>query len=293
MTGFGRGISSSPANKITAEIKSLNSKQLDLTMRVPSLYREMEGNIRNLVAGRVERGKVDLIVYLEHLGENSPSVLNIEVLKAYKRQIELLDEALGIDSPSDWHSTLLRLPEVMKTENPELSDSDREALTTAVNEAVGQLMDFRRAEGEKLYSFFVEKIRNIGLLLAEIEPFETERVEKIKARIFEHLEKLTGVDYDAGRLEQELIYYVEKLDVSEEKLRLKSHLNYFLETMGPEREEIEGSLGKGKKLGFISQEMGREINTLGSKSNNAEMQKIVVRMKDELEQIKEQVLNVL
>ena len=293
MTGFGRGVASSDSNKITVEIKSLNSKQLDLTMRVPSLFREIEGNLRNSIARDVERGKVDFIIYLEHIGVASPSVINIDVLKAYKQQIEMLDAALGIEQPVDWHSTLLRLPEVMKTENPDLSDDDRKALDQAVEEAVSQFVDFRKAEGEKLFEFFVEKIRNIESLLGEIEPFETERVEKIKTRLRDHLEKLNGVDYDAGRLEQELIYYVEKLDVSEEKLRLKSHLNYFLETLGKKSEKMEGTCGKGKKLGFIAQEMGREINTLGSKSNNAEMQKIVVRMKDELEQIKEQVLNVL
>lgn len=293
MTGFGRGSASSDTNKITAEIKSLNSKQLDLTMRVPSLFREMEGTLRNVIAKDVERGKVDLIVSLEHIGPNSPSVINIEVLKAYKKQIELLDEALGIEPPADWHATLLRLPEVMKTENADLSEEDRSALRHAVAEALAQFIEFRKTEGEKLYGFFVEKINNIGNLLAEIEPFEAERVEKIKSRICEHLEKLTGVEYDAGRLEQELIYYIEKLDVSEEKQRLRSHLHYFLETLGPKEENLGGVLGKGKKLGFISQEIGREINTLGSKSNNAEMQRIVVRMKDELEQIKEQVLNVL
>lgn len=293
MTGFGRGIASSDANKITVEIKSLNSKQLDLTMRVPSLFREMEGTLRNIAAKDVERGKVDLIISVEHIAPAAPSVINIEVLKAYKNQIELLDEALGIEPPADWHATLLRLPEVMKAENPDLSDDDREALRQALAGALAQFMEFRKTEGEKLFVFFEEKIRNIAGLLSRIEPFEAERVEKIKARLSEHLEKLKGVEYDAGRLEQELIYYIEKLDVSEEKQRLASHLHYFVETMGSKEENLVGPLGKGKKLGFIAQEIGREINTLGSKSNNAEMQKIVVMMKDELEQIKEQVLNVL
>lgn len=293
MTGFGRGVASSETNKITVEIKSLNSKQLDLSMRIPSLLRESEGNLRNIIAHALERGKVDVMLFAERIGANSPSFLNTELLKAYKMQIENLDKILGIDPPADWHATLLRLPDALIPDNTELSDDDRKALREAAGQALSQLVDFRKSEGEKLFCFFEEKIKNIGNLLAQIEPFETERVERIKTRLFEQLEKLPGVEYDAGRLEQELIYYIEKLDVSEEKQRLNSHLNYFLETMGPSDETPEGTMGRGKKLGFISQEMGREINTLGSKSNNAEMQKIVVMMKDELEQIKEQVLNVL
>lgn len=290
MTGFGRGTASSPRKKITVEIKSLNSKQLDLSMRVPSYLREKELECRNIVATALERGKIDFIASSENIGAEGAPTLNIDLLKEYKCQIEEMDALLGIDNPADWHTTLLRMPDIFRIEPAELSDLDVEAFYDATRMAIQALTDFRKTEGERLYRFFHEKIQNISSLLADVEPFEKERVAKIKARLTDQLEKIPQAEYDKGRLEQELIFYIEKLDISEEKLRLRSHLSYFLETMGPESEPH--AMAKGKKLGFIAQEMGREINTLGSKSNNAEMQITVVRMKDELEQIKEQVLNV-
>lgn len=292
MTGFGRGVATSPRKKITVEIKSLNSKQLDLFMRSPALFRQLEVELRNMLSSRLERGKVEMTATAENIGVSSDVTFNLSVLSGYKEQLEKMAEALGIGVPADWYSTLMRLPDVISTSSEELNEQDAEAYNKAVTEAVDALISFRIAEGRKLYDFFVQKISNIRQLLVQVEPFEKSRVEKIKSRIEEQLAQLHGVDYDKGRLEQELIFYIEKLDVSEEKLRLASHLDYFLETMGAPEGQRAAS-GQGKKLGFIAQEMGREINTLGSKSNNAEMQKIVVMMKDELEQIKEQVLNVL
>lgn len=290
MTGFGRGIATAIDRKITVDVKSVNSKQFDLSVRVPQRYREMEAPLRNLLMERMERGKVETVIVVEVSGEEGMVQLNIEALKHYKRQIELLDSELGLESPADWHQVLLRMPDAMKNEDNILGEDEKKAFLEAAAGAVDALTEFRREEGAKLYDFFNEKIANIRALLAEVEPYEEERVPKIKARLEEQLEKLTSIDYDKGRLEQELIFYIEKLDISEEKQRLAAHLDYFLKTM---EEDNDTGRQKGKKLGFISQEMGREINTLGSKSNNAEMQIIVVKMKDELEQIKEQVLNVL
>lgn len=291
MTGFGRGTVSSPNKKITIEIKSLNSKQLDLTMRVPSYFRELEVEARNSIAAAIERGKVELAALVENLKPEAPATVNTEVLGVYKSEIEEMGRKLGIGDPADWYAVLLRLPDALKTDLSRIDEADTEAFRQAVEEACAALRESRLREGRKLYTFFTEKVKNIGSLLSEVEPFENERVVKIRAKLEEQLARIPGVEYDRGRLEQELIYYIEKLDVNEEKLRLRSHLNYFIETLGGE-EDIPAA-GQGKKLGFIAQEMGREINTLGSKANNADMQRIVVRMKDELEQIKEQVLNVL
>lgn len=285
MTGFGRSIVEYNHNKIIAEVKSLNSKQFDLLMRVPGYYRELEPELRSVLAEQLQRGKVDLTITLENLGEASV-VLNVEAMEHYKRQIEDMCTRLNIAWPTDWVGQLMRMPDAMKSEVRLLSDSERNIVKGAVVKAAHALTDFRRTEGAKLEVFFADKICRIGELLSEVEPFENSRVAKLRERLEAQLQKLQGVEIDAGRLEQELIYYIEKLDVTEEKTRLRAHLNYFTETMG-------GEPGQGKKLGFIAQEMGREINTLGSKSNNAEMQRIVVKMKDELEQIKEQVLNVL
>ena len=283
MTGFGRSIVEYNHNKIIAEVKSLNSKQFDLLMRVPGYYRELEPELRSVLAEQLQRGKVDLTITLENLGEASV-VLNVEAMEHYKRQIEDMCTRLNIAWPTDWVGQLMRMPDAMKSEVRLLSDSERNIVKGAVVKAAHALTDFRRTEGAKLEVFFADKIRRIGELLSEVEPFESSRVAKLRERLEAQLQKLQGVEIDAGRLEQELIYYIEKLDVTEEKTRLRAHLNYFTETMA-------GEPGQGKKLGFIAQEMGREINTLGSKSNNAEMQRIVVKMKDELEQIKEQVLN--
>ncbi len=291
MTGFGKGCANSSTRRITAEIKSLNSKQLDLMMRVPPVLREMEVEVRNIIASRLERGKVDMGVTVEMTVPEAPAHLNSEVIADYKRQFEDLSDSLGLPSPTDWYSVLMRMPDALKTETAKLEDEDREAFREAVELATRALTDFRRTEGEKLYRFFIKKIENIRTLLDSVEPFENERVPKIRQRLEDMLTRLDSIEYDKGRLEQEMIFYIEKLDVNEEKLRLRSHLNYFLETLGGEEDDFV--TGQGKKLGFIAQEMGREINTLGSKANHAEIQKIVVKMKDELEQIKEQVLNVL
>lgn len=288
MTGFGKASAEVQCKKITVEIKSLNSKQMDLSTRVPASLRELEIEMRNRVSARLERGKVDLTVSVESLaGAPAQVKLNLASLQAYKHQIQQASAQLGIPEPSEWYSILMRFPDVLITEgNDDVDEEMRDALIAATDQAVEQLMAHRRAEGIRLEEFFAPRIEQIASLLKDIEPFEAERVPQIRARIEDGLLKIPAVDYDKGRLEQEMIFYIEKLDVNEERQRLAQHLRYFIETM-------EGHHGQGKKLGFISQEMGREINTLGSKSNHAEMQRIVVKMKDLLEQIKEQVLNVM
>jgi uncharacterized protein (TIGR00255 family) len=287
MTGFGKSTVQVLNKKITVEIKSLNSKQMDLNTRVPGSYRGSELSLRNLVAKRLQRGKADMSVSVETLGGEAPAKLNLSALAAYKRQVVYASEVLGIKCPDDWYSVLLRFPDTLRTDlDEDAADEEIEALTKATEEAVNKLMDYRRAEGIKLEEFFTIRIRKIANLLEQIAEYENERVPKIKARIEEGLSKISIVEYDKGRLEQEMIFYIEKLDVNEEKQRLAQHLSYFMET-------LSGEPGQGKKLGFIAQEMGREINTLGSKSNQADMQRLVVMMKDELEQIKEQVLNVM
>lgn len=291
MTGFGRGSAQTQTKRVKVEIKSLNSKQLDLSLRVPSNFRELEVTMRPPIATKLERGKVELTATVENLGAESATTVNVELLAAYKAQIEDAARRLNLPEPDDWYSVLMRLPDAMKTDVGHLSEEDAEAFDKACEEALDSLVEFRRKEGRKLYSFFVEKIGIIRRLLEEVAPYEEGRVPKIRERLEEQLERLSSIEYERGRLEQELIFYIEKLDVTEEKLRLATHMNYFMETLGDETSCP--SQGQGKKLGFIAQEMGREINTLGSKSNNAGMQKIVVKMKDELEQIKEQVLNVL
>lgn len=288
MTGYGKTTLELPDKKINVEVKSLNSKALDLSTRIASLYREKEMEIRNEIAKMLERGKVDFCLWIEKKeGEQSATPVNSELIAAYYRQLKTIVEETGIPEPADWLGTLLRMPDVMtKAENTELTEEEWEAAHTAVKEALNRLVEFRKQEGAALEKKFREKIANIAALLDTVEPFEKERVGKIKERIVEALENNIGVNYDKNRLEQELIYYIEKLDINEEKQRLSNHLKYFIST-------LENGSGQGKKLGFIAQEMGREINTLGSKSNQAEMQNIVVQMKDELEQIKEQVLNVM
>ena len=292
MTGFGRGVCASQQKKITVEIKSLNSKQLDLFMRSPALYRQAETEVRTELTALLERGKVEYTAQAENIGSHAACCLNTDLLEIYKRQISEAGSRLGIGDPQDWYNVLLRMPEAIGTPSDELDPDDREAYMNASREAAEALVNFRIMEGAKLYDFFALKIEAIRRLLAKVEPFEKQRVEKIRLRLEEQLGQNKGVEYDRGRLEQELIFYIEKLDVSEEKLRLRSHLDYFMETMGERDGRFSGG-GHGKKLGFIAQEMGREINTLGSKSNDADMQRLVVMMKDELEQIKEQVLNVL
>lgn len=287
MTGFGKAIVELPTKKITVEIKSLNSKQLDLSLRVPPTLREHEMDLRNIIARNLERGKVEASVYVENTAGDTSVQFNIPLMKAYKAQYELMAKELGIAEPQDWYSLIVRFPDVLKSDVPTETDSSTvEAVTNAMQQAVDALMEYRRAEGHKLDEFFSTRIEKIRSLLSEVPKYENERVARIRARLEEHLTKLPQIEYDRSRLEQEMIFYIEKLDINEEKQRLTQHLNYFLDTM-------KAPHGQGKKLGFMSQEMGREINTLGSKSNHAEMQCLVVRMKDELEQIKEQVLNVM
>ena len=287
MTGFGKVTAELPTKKVTVEIKALNSKQLDLSTRIPSIYKEKEMQIRSRLLQTLERGKVDFAIYIEYIGKEASSQINQEAVMSYFAQLKELSDKLGISAPSSWDELqlVLRMPDVIKTDPVEVDEEEWNVVKQAIDEAIQHLCDFRIQEGAMLQKLFTQKVSNIAALLNDVEPYEKERIEKIKGRILDNLEKL-AVDYDKNRFEQEMIYYIEKLDVNEEKNRLDNHLKYFLETM-------ETGHGQGKKLGFIAQEMGREINTLGSKSNHADMQKIVVRMKDELEQIKEQVLNVL
>ena len=287
MTGYGKAVVTFKEKKINVEVKSLNSKALDLSTRIAPLYREKEMEIRQKVAQTLLRGKVDFSLWVEKDAVCDATPINAGLVENYYRQIKTIAQQTGIPEPQEWFATLLRLPDVTtKTDVEVLSEEEWKVVCEAIDEALTQLVDFRRQEGAALQRRFEGNIQCIGELLASIEGYETSRVEKIRARIVEGLAAIPEVDYDKNRLEQELIYYMEKLDISEEKQRLANHLAYFKETM-------ENGSGQGKKLGFISQEMGREINTTGSKSNMAEMQNIVVQMKDQLEQIKEQVLNVL
>ena len=287
MTGYGKAVVTYKEKKINVEVKSLNSKTLDLSVRIAPLYREKEMEIRQTVAKATERGKVDFSIWIEKDNVVDATPINASLLDNYYHQIKEISAKTGIPEPQDWYATLLRMPDVLtKTDVEVLEDGEWEAARKAIDEALQQLCDFRKQEGAALQKKFTEKIDNIAELLESIEPYEKSRVEKIRSKIVDGLKNIPEVDYDKNRLEQELIYYIEKLDISEEKQRLANHLKYFRETMD------EGH-GQGKKLGFIAQEMGREINTTGSKSNQAEMQNIVVKMKDELEQIKEQVLNAL
>ena len=288
MTGYGKAVVAFGDKKINVEVKSLNSKTLDLSTRICPLYREKEIEIRQAIAKTLERGKVDFAIWTEKNAASDATPINKELMKAYYKQICDIVATTGIPQPQDIFATILRMPDVMtRTEIEELTDEEWARVRQCIDNALEQLLAFRRQEGAALQRKFEEKIDNIEKLLAEIEPYEKSRVEKIRQRIIDGLASIPEVEYDKNRLEQELIYYIEKLDISEEKQRLTNHLNYFRETMN------EDEHGIGKQLAFLAQETGREINTTGSKSNNAEMQNIVVKMKDELEQIKEQVLNAL
>ncbi|MDR1679829.1 MAG: YicC family protein [Prevotellaceae bacterium] len=287
MTGFGKATADIYGKKVSIELKSLNSKQFDLSMRLSGAYREKEIDIRNEIAQRLERGKVDLVLNIDGVSRDGSSLINQTLVENYYEQIRQLAEKMSIPVPADWFSALLRLPDILKTDSQELSDDEWQQLQRLIVDACTRLDAFRTQEGATLQAVFEEKIANIKRLSTEISRYDTERVEHIKNRLRENLLSINDkVKFDPNRLEQELIFYIEKLDVNEEKVRLANHLEYFLETMNEKN-------AQGKKLGFIAQEIGREINTLGSKSNHSEMQKIVVLMKDELEQIKEQVLNVL
>ncbi len=286
MTGYGKAVAELPNKRITIEIRSLNSKQFDLSTRIPSVYREKELILRNMLSRRLERGKVDLTMNVDLIARDVTSKIDPYILRQYHRELTALASEMGVDTPDDWFSVLLRLPDVMKQENETLTEEEWLGIEKAIGEALEELNRFRQQEGEMLQQVLTGKIASIRALLAAVEPFEAERTEKVKSRLYEALANLEGVEVDRNRLEQEMIYYLEKLDVNEEKTRLAHHLDYFTETLHEESSQ-------GKKLGFIAQEIGREINTLGSKSNQSGMQRIVVQMKDELEQIKEQILNVL
>lgn len=287
MTGYGKSVVTFNEKKINVEIKSLNSKALDLSTRIAPLYREKEMEMRQMISKALVRGKVDFSIWIEKDASLDATPINSALVENYYHQIKDIAAKTGMPEPQDWFSILVRMPDVMsKTEAEVLTDEEWAVARGGVEQALQALVEFRKQEGAVLYNKFSEKLDNIGSLLASIEPYEKSRVEKIRSRIVEGLKSIPEIEYDKNRLEQELIYYIEKLDINEEKQRLANHLKYFRETMND-------GIGQGKKLGFIAQEMGREINTTGSKSNQAEMQNIVVKMKDELEQIKEQVLNVL
>ncbi len=287
MTGYGKAVAETGGRKVIVEIKSLNSKAMDISTRIMSAYREKELDIRSRITAALERGKVDFSLYLDT--QNTPQTsqnIDLEAFMNYQKMFNEVTLKTGLE-PEDEFSLILRMPDVMSSSQPdEVSDEDWAAVSDAVDRAIAALVEYRKVEGAALEKKFREKISNISELLQSVAPYEKERVAKIKERIRTSLQETIGKDYDENRFEQEMIYYIEKLDISEEKQRLANHLDYFIKTM-------EEGHGQGKKLGFIAQEMGREINTLGSKSNQAEMQNIVVRMKDELEQIKEQVLNAM
>lgn len=287
MTGYGKATAVYNGKKINIEIKSLNSKAMDLSTRIASLYREKEIEIRSMISTTLERGKVDFSLWVEKDDNLTATPINANILENYYKQIQTISSERNIPLPADWFATLLKMPDVLtRAEVEELSDEEWAVVKAGIEEAIQKLVEFRKQEGAALYKKFSEKLENISALLQSIEPYEKSRTEKIRQRIIDGLNSIPEVEYDRNRLEQEMIYYIEKLDINEEKQRLANHLKYFKETM-------DLGHGQGKKLGFIAQEMGREINTTGSKSNQAEMQQIVVKMKDELEQIKEQVLNVM
>lgn len=287
MTGYGKAECLLADKKLTIEIKSLNSKQLDTNTRLPSLYREKEMDIRQLLASELERGKVECSFYYELSGDATPGVINEPVVKAYYEQLYKISGELGLESSLELLSTVMRMPDTIRNDKAELNDQEWTEVKVALNEALDQVNSFRMQEGKSLDSDLRQRVKAISQKLDRVEPYEKERIDLIRERIEKHMDELAMKDsVDENRFEQELIYYMEKLDISEEKVRLANHCLYFLETM-----EDQGPAGK--KLGFISQEMGREINTLGSKASHKEIQKLVVEMKDELERIKEQVLNIL
>jgi uncharacterized protein (TIGR00255 family) len=287
MTGFGKSVCEFQNKKIVAEIKSLNSKQMDISTRVSGLYREKDIEMRSRIAQVLERGKVDFALYTDNTSAEANCHINTSVFEDYRKQIVALAAATGLEEPKDWFQLLLKIPDVMKTEVQDLDEDEWNVAQTAIDNAISQLIVFRKQEGEGLEKFFLSKITNIENLLAEVPNYERARIDKIKSRFEDNLKSLEDkITYDQNRVEQELIFYIEKLDISEEKQRLANHLKYF-------RDTLANGESQGKKLGFIAQEMGREINTLGSKANHSELQIVVVKMKDELEQIKEQVLNVL
>ena len=287
MTGYGKATAETGNRKVIVEIKSLNSKAMDISTKIIPAYRDKELDIRSRITAALERGKVDFSLYIDAATTSGAQAINVPVFKSYLEQIKAVAAETGAPMPADMFPVILRMPEVLSTNQmEEVSDEEWAAVSKAVDQAINALVEYRKVEGAALEKKFREKISNISALLASVEPYEKDRVAKIKERMRASMQDAVGKNYDENRFEQEMIFYIEKLDISEEKQRLTNHLDYFIKT-------LEDGHGQGKKLGFIAQEMGREINTLGSKSNQAEMQNIVVRMKDELEQIKEQVLNVM
>jgi uncharacterized protein (TIGR00255 family) len=282
MTGFGKASLQLPTKKITVEIKSLNSKGLDLNTRMPSVFREMELGLRNQISQRLERGKVDFSLYVEVTGEETTSKINVPIVKGYINQMKAV---IPTADETELMKMAVRMPDALKTERDEIDENEWKQIQTVIDEALENIANFRKDEGASLEKEFQLRIANINNLMNEAVSYDAERVETVKTRLRTALDELK-VNVDENRFEQELIFYLEKYDITEEKVRLGNHLNYFLET-------LNGTEANGRKLGFITQEMGREINTMGSKSNHTEMQKLVVMMKDELEKIKEQVLNVL
>lgn len=282
MTGFGKASLQLPTKKITVEVKSLNSKGLDLNVRMPSIYREMELGLRNLLAQKLERGKVDFSLFIEITGEETSSKINTPIVKGYIAQMK---EIIPNADETELMKMAVRMPDALKTERDEIDENEWKQIQIVIDEAVANMLNFRTSEGAALEKEFVQRIENIRNFMNQALELDPERISAIKERLQTAIDELK-VEVDANRFEQELIYYLEKLDITEEKVRLGNHLDYFIQTLA-------GSEANGRKLGFITQEMGREINTMGSKSNHAEMQKLVVMMKDELEKIKEQVLNVL
>ncbi|MBP5691503.1 MAG: YicC family protein [Bacteroidaceae bacterium] len=287
MTGYGKATAEVGSRKVIVEIKSLNSKAMDISTKIIPAYRDKELDIRSRITAALERGKVDFALYIDATAATGAQTINAAIFNNYLQQIESIAAQTAYKVPEDIITTVLRMPDVISSnQQDEVSDEEWQAVSAAVDQAINALVDYRKAEGVALEKKFREKIANISALLQSVEPYEKERVSKIKERMRANMIDAVGKNYDENRFEQEMIFYIEKLDISEEKQRLSNHLDYFIKT-------LEEGHGQGKKLGFIAQEMGREINTLGSKSNQAEMQNIVVRMKDELEQIKEQVLNVM
>ena len=282
MTGFGKASLQLPTKKITVEIKSLNSKGLDLNTRMPSVFREMELGLRNQISQRLERGKVDFSLYVEVTGEETTSKINVPIVKGYINQMKAV---IPNADETELMKMAVRMPDALKTERDEIDENEWKQIQTVIDEALENIANFRKDEGASLEKEFQLRISNINNLMNEAVSYDAERVETVKTRLRTALDELQ-VNVDENRFEQELIFYLEKYDITEEKVRLGNHLSYFLET-------LNGTEANGRKLGFITQEMGREINTMGSKSNHTEMQKLVVMMKDELEKIKEQVLNVL
>ena len=287
MTGYGKAETEFKGEKIHVEIKSLNSKNMDINTHLSSLFFEKDLEIRSLITQKLQRGKVDFNIWIGNGSQSLLSTMSGEAIQLYMEQIRKISKEQNIQEPQDWWAVLSRLPNItQQSADEELPEEEWELVRDSIEKAIDRLIEFRKQEGDAVRKKFEQKLKNIAGYLAEVKNYESARIDKIKEQMVQGLSDIPSVEYDKGRLEQEMIYYIEKLDINEEKQRLANHLNYFAETM-------DGNTVQGKKLGFISQEMGREINTLGSKSNQAEMQNLVVKMKDELEQIKEQVLNVL